>query len=125
MPGVSNSWASGDNIAHMSNRAKGHMKFSNWRSPLLWATIPVMSPEARSIYKKKRSSPRQPLRTIVVRATNRVLWLHQVKFSPNEKNMYLTSVACGVGFKRLFDDEPLQYYRNSLGILESSRGPRV
>ena len=42
MAGVSNSWASGGHIAHMSNRAEGRMKFSIGRSPLLWATISVM-----------------------------------------------------------------------------------
>ena len=65
------------------------------------------------LQKKERLSPLQHLRTIVIRTTNRVLWLHQVMLSPNEKNMYLTSVACGEKFKRLFDDEPLQYCRNS------------
>ena len=46
-----------------------------------------------------------------------------VKLSPNDKNLYLSSVACDLGFKRLFDDDPLQYCRNSLVILESSGRP--
>ena len=123
--GVSNLWASGGNIAHMSNRAEGRMKFLNWRSPLLWATIIVMSPEVRSISKKtkKTSSPLQHLRPYCGNKSSSVV-------APSshlrmEKNLYLSSVAYGEGFKRLFDDEPLEYCRNSLGILESSRGPRV
>ena len=46
-----------------------------------------------------------------------------VKLFPNDKNLYLSSVACDQGFKRLFDNDPLQCCRNSLVILESSRGP--
>ena len=46
-----------------------------------------------------------------------------VKLSPNDKNLYLSSVACDQSFKRLFDNDPMQYCRNSLVISESSRGP--
>ena len=46
-----------------------------------------------------------------------------VKLSPNDKNLYLSSVDCDLGFKRLFDDDPLQYCRNSLLVSESSRRP--
>ena len=46
-----------------------------------------------------------------------------VKLSPNDKNLYLSSVAGDESFKRLFDNDPLQYCRNSLVISESSRWP--
>ena len=46
-----------------------------------------------------------------------------VKLLPNDKNLYLSSVACDLGFKRLFDDDPLQYCRKSIVISKSSRGP--
>ena len=39
-----------------------------------------------------------------------------------KKSLYLSSFACVKGFKRFFEDEMLQYCRNSLRILESSRG---
>ena len=55
-----------------------------------------------------------------------------VKLSPNDKNFYLSSVACDQSFKRLSDNDPLQYCRNSLVISESFggsterlRGPQV
>ena len=40
-----------------------------------------------------------------------------------KKNLYLSSVDYDQEFKRLFKRDTLQYYRNSLRILESSRGP--
>ena len=46
-----------------------------------------------------------------------------VNLSPIDKTLYLSSGACDVGFKRLFDDDPLQYCQNSLVILESFRRP--
>ena len=46
-----------------------------------------------------------------------------VNLTPNDKNLYLSSVASDLGFKRFFDDDPLQYCRNSLAISESPRGP--
>ena len=42
-----------------------------------------------------------------------------------KKNLYLSSVDCDQGFKRLFEDDTLQYCRNSLRILESSCGPQA
>ena len=48
-----------------------------------------------------------------------------VKLSSNEKNLYLSNVARDQSFKRLFDNDPLQYCRNSLVISESSRGPHL
>ena len=62
MAGVSNLWVSGGDIAHMSNCAEGRMKFSNGRSSLLRETISVMSPELRSIFKKRKviTSPASP-----------------------------------------------------------------
>ena len=105
--GVSNSRVSGGHIAYMSNRAEGRTKFWIWRSPLLWAMISVMLPEIRSISKKKKVITFPP----------------SVNLSPNDKNLCLSSVACDLGFKRLFNNDPLQYFRNSLVIPESSRGP--
>ena len=69
--------------------------------------ISVMKPEVRSISKKKKV----------------ITFLTSVKFSPNEKNLYFSSVACDQRFKRLFDNDPLQYCRNSLVISESSHEP--
>ena len=42
-----------------------------------------------------------------------------------KKNLYLSSVAFDQEFKRLSKDDMLQYYQNSLRILELSHGPRV
>ena len=44
------------------------------------------------------------------------------KLPLNDKNLYLSSVACDQNFKRFFDNYPLQYCRSSLVISESSRG---
>ena len=40
-----------------------------------------------------------------------------------KRSVYLSMVACVKGFKRLLEDETLQYCRNSLKIFESSRRP--
>ena len=48
-----------------------------------------------------------------------------VNLSPNDKNLYLSSVACDMGFKSFFDDDLLQYCPNSLVISELFLGPRV
>ena len=82
------------------------MKFWIWRLPLLWATISVMEPEVRLISKKKV-----------------ITFPASVKLFPNDQNLYLSSAACNQSFKHLFDNDPLQYCRNSLVISESSRGP--
>ena len=48
-----------------------------------------------------------------------ITFLASVKLSLNDKNLYLSNVACDQSFKRLFDNDLLQYCRNSLVISES------
>ena len=61
---------------------------------------------------------RSPKKKVIISPTSEKLPL-------NDKDLYLSSVACDQNFKRLFDNYPLQYCRSSLVISESSRGPRV
>ena len=52
-----------------------------------------------------------------------IIFLTSEKLPLNDKDLYLSSLACDQNFKRLFDNYPLQYCRSSLVISESSRGP--
>ena len=94
-------------IAYGTNRAEGCLWFWIRRSPSLWATTSEIYSKVGSISKKKKV----------------IIFLTSEKLPLNDKDLYLYSVACDQNFKRLFDNDPLQYCRSSLVISESSRGP--
>ena len=51
-----------------------------------------------------------------------IIFLTSEKLPLNDKDLYLSSVACDQNFKRLFDKYPLQYRQSSLVISELSWG---
>ena len=101
---------------HVGNRAEGRMMFSIWRSPLLRATVSIMQPAARSISQKKvitspASPHHRPSSGFVNQKSSSMA--RSVVNLQIIKSLYLSSVACVKGFKRFFEDETLQYCRNS------------
>ena len=88
--------------------------FSIWRSPLLRETIAFSR-------KEQHLHSIALLHASLIR--NRDLWHKEELVSKYKKICTSQGVACSKGFKRFFEDETLQYFRNLLRILESPRGP--